>query len=1676
MYTANDWDNGDFHQFTVNTTGYGNLSFSFCNRTDNVAVGTFIVRVSTDGGTNWTTVLNTFTPATSNGTLTTSTFPSAANNNTDVRIQIYKTSNANNARTFLIDAATLTGTAIPDVTGLSATSGCVGSAVTLTGVNFTGVTGVTINGTAVASYVVNSATSITATVASGNSTGVVAVTNANGTGSSDSSFTVFQPTVAGTISGAATVCTGTNSTTLTLSGHTGTIQWQSSPDNTTFTNIAGQTNATYTATNLTATRYYRAVVTNGTCAAATTGSVTIAVNPASVAGSISGAGSVCSGTNSTLLTLSGQTGSIQWQSSPDNTTFTNISGATNTTYTATNLTATTYYRAIVTSAPCPAATSASVAVTVNPVPTAFTATPSATSICAGQTINLTASGSPNSSVPVTVLTENFNAGTNNWTTSGTPTAAAWTLRPNGYSYSTSTTVVFNSNDNSQFYMSNSDAPGTGTTTSTILQSPAFSTVGLTTASLSFYHFYRYWDGGESGNVEVSTDGTNWNPLAVYNTTQGAGGAFANPTISLDAYLNQPTVYVRFRYAATFDYYWCIDNVTVSGVSNIIATYAWTSTPAGFTSSQQNPTNVAPTANTTYTVTVTNSYGCTTTATSAAVNVSPVSVAGTISGGGGTVCSGTNSTVLTVSGYTGTIQWQSSPNNTTFTNISGATSASFTATNLNATTYYRAVVTSTPCSSATSASVVVNVSPISVAGTISGGGGTVCSGTNSTALTLAGHTGSVQWQSSPNNTTFTNIPGATSANYTATNLSATTYYRAVVTSAPCSSATSASVVVNVSPVSVAGSISGATTVCAGTNTTALTLSGYTGTIQWQSSTNNVTFANISGATSATYTATNLSTTTYYRAVVTSSPCSAATTFASAEITVSPTSVSGTISGAATVCSGTNSTLLTLSGYMGSIQWQSSPDNTTFTNISGATGVTFTATNLTATTYYRAVVTSGVCASVNTTSVSVVVNPTSVAGTVTADQNSVCSGTNSTLLSVSGHVGSIQWQSSADDVTFTDISGATGTTYTATNLTATTFYRVRVTSGVCASVTSASEVIDVFPVSVAGTISGAGTVCAGSDLVLTVSGYTGAVQWQSSSDNVTFANISGATSATYLATNIIGTTYYRVVATSGVCPSTTSGSVMVGLGGSTTWNGSAWSNGAPTSDMTATITGSYSVAADLSACSLTVDGNAVVVIPSGYDVSLNGPLTVTSGSFTLENNANLLQTTNAANSGNIIVKRNSSAIRRQDYTLWASPVSGQGLLAFSPLTVTSPNSRFYQYNSEDNVYNSITAPGATSFTDAKGYLIRVANNHPTFPWIWSGQFNGVPHNGTYNYTLYNNGAGKRYNLVGNPYPSPISAQAFVQANSGITGTLYFWRETNGDVNNNPYCIWSPAAGGTFVTNGEDAVNDLQGIIQTGQGFFVEATASGNNVSFTNAMRVGNNANQFFRPAGASASPADAENHRIWLNVTNATGAFCQTVVGYVDGATNNYDEGLDAHTIVEATTQLYTFVDNQKLAIQCKALPFEVVDVVPMVFKATTAGTYAIAIDHVDGLFLTGQPIYIKDNVTGSQHLLNDGAYTFATDAGEFTSRFEIVYAAALGAENPSLANDVRIVKQGDSFLINSGSWMMEEVQVFDIRGRLLKAIEDINDSHVGFSVGEANQVLIVKIKSDTGGLATVKVIN
>jgi hypothetical protein len=114
-------------------------------------------------------------------------------------------------------------------------------------------------------------------------------------------------TLAGTISGTASYCSTTNTTTLTASDAFGDLQWQSSTDNTNFTDIGSATTATLLITNLASTTYYRMKATVDTCVAySSSASITVTQGPTGTLSSATGtnAQSLCQNTAVTTITYS----------------------------------------------------------------------------------------------------------------------------------------------------------------------------------------------------------------------------------------------------------------------------------------------------------------------------------------------------------------------------------------------------------------------------------------------------------------------------------------------------------------------------------------------------------------------------------------------------------------------------------------------------------------------------------------------------------------------------------------------------------------------------------------------------------------------------------------------------------------------------------------------------------------------------------------------------------------------------------------------------------------------------------------------------------------------------------------------------------------------------------------------------------------------------------------------------------------------------------------------------------------------------------------------------------------------------------------------------------------------------------------------------------------------------
>ena len=515
----------------------------------------------------------------------------------------------------------------------------------------------------------------------------------------------------------------------------------------------------------------------------------------------------------------------------------------------------------------------------------------------------------------------------------------------------------------------------------------------------------------------------------------------------------------------------------------------------------------------------------------------------------------------------TYQWQSSPDNVTFSNIGGATGAGYAPPALTTATYYRRNVTSGSCGTVSSPSIMIGINPLpapSISGETS-----PCLNTTKTYTTalVGGHTylwivanGTI---SGPATNNSVNIQWNIAAGPGSMRVTET------ITATGCSLQTPLyNVTVTPAAPAAAGAITGPANVCYGQSgvnysiTAVANASNYVWTVPA-----GVTIVSGQGTTAVVVDFAPGAASPRTISVYPENGCGAGGT-SSLNVNIYNQLTAGTIGTAQSICYNTIPAALTQltaptggpGGY--TYQWQSSPDNSTWTNIGGATAVGYAPPALTATTYYRRQVTSGTCGTVNSASILITVYGNLTPGTI-GNAQTICYNTIpaplTELTTPTGGPGgyTYQWQDSPDNITFTNIGGATATGYTPPALMASRYYRRQVTSGTCGTVNSTSILITVYGNLTAGTIGTAQSICyntapAALTQLTAPTGGTGVYtyQWQDSPDNVTFNNIAGATTVGYTPPVLTTTTYYRRNVTSGTCGTVASASVTITVYGNLT----------------------------------------------------------------------------------------------------------------------------------------------------------------------------------------------------------------------------------------------------------------------------------------------------------------------------------------------------------------------------------------------------------------------------------------------------------------------------------------------------------------------------------------------
>ena len=694
------------------------------------------------------------------------------------------------------------------------------------------------------------------------------------------------------------------------------------------------------------------------------------------------------------------------------------------------------------------------------------------------------------------------------------------------------------------------------------------------------------------------------------------------------------------------------------------------------------------------------------------------------------------------------------------------------------------------------------------------------------------------------------------------------------------------------------------------------------------------------------------------------------------------------------------------------------------------------------------------------------------------------------------------------TSTATTAGTGSSTTITGLLPGTYNYSASVAG-CPSPASASFTINAQPSTPSAPLIGATTQpdCITATGSIALSGLPISGTWNLYQNGNAVPIVTGGSGTTYTVVGLTAGNYTFKVG-NGTCTSVASNGFQITIAPSaTSWSGS-WSNGLPTLSNEAIINANYDtlINGHIQACSLVISAGTLV-IRDRKSVTIQNNLTVNTGAvLNIENQGSLIMVSDSGrvtNNGTIDVKKTTTPFELYDYTYWSTPIISTTIATIFPTWRTDYAFRFEPANFEDANGDGFDDNGndwirASLMSPGKGYVIMGPTsgsfNNRTESVVFTGKVNNGNVTTPIALTPSSVNAFDDFNLVGNPYPSAMSADDFINANlTNISGTLYFWTHKKNISVSNPgpdtynysqddYAMYNLSGGiGTSAAySGTASATPIpNGYIASCQGFFVEATNAAP-LTFNNTMRVGlpDSANsQFFKTASNKKDNTDRD--RIWLNLENADGMFSQQLVGYFKDATLDFDKGYDGLVNDGGNyISFYSFIDDDTYRIQGRG-QFDIKDQVRLGYFSAVAGIFSIAIDTKEGLFTKEDfSVFLEDKLLDVIHDLKQEPYTFNTQKGNFNDRFILRYTNKnLGNNDFSTKENLVLVSNTNKHIrINSFAETIDKVSVYDIAGKQIFQKTNVNSNELSISnLVFRDQVLLVKTSLQNGQTVSNKII-
>jgi hypothetical protein len=533
-----------------------------------------------------------------------------------------------------------------------------------------------------------------------------------------------------------------------------------------------------------------------------------------------------------------------------------------------------------------------------------------------------------------------------------------------------------------------------------------------------------------------------------------------------------------------------------------------------------------------------------------------------------------------------------------------------------------------------------------------------------------------------------------------------------------------------------------------------------------------------------------------------------------------------------------------------------------------------------------------------------------------------------------------------------------------------------------------------------------------------------------------------------------------------------------------------------------------------------------IPSGASLTINNnnlritTILTLNGIIKLKGESQLLQDTGSvfdATSTGVIEIDQQGTENSFRYNYWSSPVnSGEAAFTIGEVlrdgtdpdniinidfgsnyshadgTISSPIklSAYWMYTFADSGlgYSAWESVGNTSEIKAgQGYTMKGSNTNAVEQ---NYTFIGKPNNGIIELPV---GANNDY-LLGNPYPSALDADKFIEDNApssgsaSITGTLYFWEHYGGDTHafadyQAGYGTYS--RGGGVSASSSPPVAGVSGLglsvkgapkqyIPVGQAFFVVGDADGGQIQFNNSQRVFSRESSghsvFMRTNTSEASTNNDLRPKIRIGFDAPKISHRQVLLTLDNNTTDAVDWGYDAEMYEVFDDDMYWVLNDKKYVIQATN-NFDSDKEIPLGIRTLEGGIVSIKIDELENAE-DYTNLYIKDNLTGETHDITNQDFSINLEAGEYQNRFFLVFQPSLSIiEEEPLLDGIQIYMNNSISKLQLNGIVDDEilnVSLFNYLGQQVKTWSINPDKQsIALPIELASGVYIVIVETTKG---------